>query len=293
MESHYARINDEELAILRKRIGIEVQRQQPHIERISKDAIRHFVYGIGDTNPLWTDEEYARKSRYKTIIAPPCILYSTDLIASGNVGGLPGVHAMFAGTNWEWFLPVKLGDHIIGSSYLSRLEEKRSEFAGRTFLQGYETVFRNQAQEIVARAESFCIRSERDTAREKGKYKAITRQSYTDEQLKAIETDYDREEVRGAQPRYWEEVDCGDELTPIVKGPLTITDMLAWLMGWGDAAFPDRVGGFFQVYVLAPLLGGVVAALFFVRILEPAMKHLSERCDCEADKTNSTKGETL
>jgi len=69
--------------------------------------------------------------------------------------------------------------------------------------------------------------------------------------------------------------------------------LVAWLMGWGDAAFPDRVGGFFHVYILAPLLGGVVAALFFVRILEPAMKHLSERCDCEADKTNPTKGETV
>ncbi len=66
--------------------------------------------------------------------------------------------------------------------------------------------------------------------------------------------------------------------------------LVAWLMGWGDAAFPDRVGGFFHVYVLAPLLGGVAASLFFVRILEPAMKHLSDRCDCEADKPNSTKG---
>ena len=69
--------------------------------------------------------------------------------------------------------------------------------------------------------------------------------------------------------------------------------LVAWLMGWGDAAFPDRVGGFFHVYILAPLLGGVAASLFFVRILEPAMKHLSERCDCEADKPDSTKIETL
>jgi len=60
--------------------------------------------------------------------------------------------------------------------------------------------------------------------------------------------------------------------------------LVAWLMGWGDAAFPDHVGGFFHVYVLAPLLGGVVASLFFVRILEPAMKRPSDRCDCEADK---------
>ncbi len=56
--------------------------------------------------------------------------------------------------------------------------------------------------------------------------------------------------------------------------------LVAWLMGWGEAAFPDRVGGFFHVYVLAPLLGGVLAARFFVQILEPAMREPQEACDC-------------
>lgn len=60
--------------------------------------------------------------------------------------------------------------------------------------------------------------------------------------------------------------------------------LVAWCTGWGDAAFPDRVAGFFHVYVLAPLLAGVVAALFFSRTLEPLMKDQSGRCDCEVDK---------
>lgn len=70
--------------------------------------------------------------------------------------------------------------------------------------------------------------------------------------------------------------------------------LVAWLMGWGDAAFPDRVGGFFHVYVFAPFLGGVIASFFFVRTLEPVMKHPSDRCDCQADQPwnhDSTKGE--
>jgi len=58
--------------------------------------------------------------------------------------------------------------------------------------------------------------------------------------------------------------------------------MVAWLMGWGDAAFPDRVGGFFYVYVLAPIIGGVLASLFFVRVLEPAMAVPADPCCCEA-----------
>ncbi len=66
--------------------------------------------------------------------------------------------------------------------------------------------------------------------------------------------------------------------------------LIAWFTGWGDTAFPDRIGGFFHVYILAPLAGGMIAALFFVRILETAMKHPSSCCDCQAEKLKSTKG---
>ena len=60
-------------------------------------------------------------------------------------------------------------------------------------------------------------------------------------------------------------------------GPRLVT----WLTGWGAAAFPDRVGGFFHVYVLAPVAGAVVAARFFVGVLAPAMRQASERCACQ------------
>lgn len=93
----------------------------------------------------------------------------------------------------------------------------------------------------------------------------------------------------------------GDRLAPIFIG-LTVTAIIcllaplsqaglnpardlgprlvAWLAGWGAAAFPDRVGGFFHVYVLAPIVGGVLAGLFFVRVLEPALKEPVDECEC-------------
>ncbi|KAA6324010.1 Glycerol uptake facilitator protein, partial [termite gut metagenome] len=51
-------------------------------------------------------------------------------------------------------------------------------------------------------------------------------------------------------------------------GPRLVT----WLFGWGDAAFPDRCGGFFWVYILAPIAGGLIAAL-----LEPVMKRFTTK----------------
>jgi hypothetical protein len=81
------------------------------------------------------------------------------------------------------------------------------------------------------------ITTERDTARPRGKYEGIRPHQYTPEALERIAADYEREEIRGAVPRCWEDVSIGEELRPIVKGPLTITDIIAWLRGWGGCSF--------------------------------------------------------
>ncbi len=56
--------------------------------------------------------------------------------------------------------------------------------------------------------------------------------------------------------------------------------LIAWAAGWGSAAFPDKKGGFFLVYILAPVIGGSIASLFFVHVIEPAMKKKSTPCNC-------------
>ena len=99
-QEHFPVISEKELDKLRQRIGVKITKtEEPWITEINIDAIRHWALGIGDDNPLWLDPEYARKTRYGCIIAPPTILYATNRVISGHVGGMPGIHAMFAGTN--------------------------------------------------------------------------------------------------------------------------------------------------------------------------------------------------
>ncbi|GIX46795.1 MAG: hypothetical protein KatS3mg131_1006 [Candidatus Tectimicrobiota bacterium] len=214
----YPKITEEALDALRQRLGVPVRRRHPHIQVATQDAIRHFAYGIGDDNPLWTDPAYAATTRYGCLLAPPCILYAMDDVCSGQFGGLPGIHTMYAGTRFEWFHPIRVNDAITATSVLSGLEEKRSAFARRTILQSYDTTFTNQEGVVVATARAFGVRAERDTAREQGKYRGIERARYTPEEIARIEADYDAEVVRGATPRYWEDVRVGEELTPVVKG---------------------------------------------------------------------------
>src|SRR2546425_8141380 len=51
----------------------------------------------------------------------------TTLFRSGYVTGLPGIHAMYAGTDFRWRRAVREGDRVLGRSVLLDLEEKRSE----------------------------------------------------------------------------------------------------------------------------------------------------------------------
>ena len=43
----------------------------PEVYEIEKGMIRRFVRAVGDSNPLWQDEESAKKTSYGGIIAPP------------------------------------------------------------------------------------------------------------------------------------------------------------------------------------------------------------------------------
>ena len=59
--------------------------------------------------------------------------------------------------------------------------------------------------------------------------------------------------------------------------------LVAWMAGWGSAAFPDTCGGFFWVYILSPIVGGTLAAMFWLYVVEPNMKgKIGEAgCDCQ------------
>ena len=232
------------LDALRARVGHPVRRPQPYIEVATRDAIRHWADGIGDRNPFWLRQG----------IAPPTILFAMDRIVSGYVGGLPGIHAMYAGTDFRWRLPVREGDRIVGDSILLDLVERPSTFARRAIQQTYRTTFRNQDNATVCEADSWCFRTERDTARERGKYKATVRARYTAEEIERVRQSYREEQIRGATPRPWDDVTVGESLPPVCKGPLTVTSVIAFVQGWGSL-YVRAHGLAFDLFDRHPALG--------------------------------------
>lgn len=237
-------ITESALAALRERIGRAVPRPDPYIEVATRDAIRHWAAGIGDRNPYWL----------RAAVAPPTIVFAMDRIVSGYVGGLAGIHAMYGGTDFRWRRPIRQGERLVGDSILLDLVEKQSRFARRAFQQIYRTTFRDEAGAAVCEADSWCFRTERDTARERRKYAPVDPHRYTTAEIDAIAAAYRAEQPRGATPRYWEDVTIGEVVDEVVKGPLTITSVVAFVQGWGSL-YVRAHGLAFEMFDRHPALG--------------------------------------
>lgn len=237
-ERRYATITDDALASLRRLIGVPIaDTVEPWCYEATRDNIRHYAHGIGDDNPLWCDPAYAATTRYGTIAAPPSFVFALNRILSGYVGGLPGIHAMWAGADLTWHRPILRGAEVRTHAYLKDLVEHDTRFAGRSIQQIYHVDFYDRDDQLLCSGDSWCFRTERDTAREAGtKYdatKARPPMRYTDQELERVFALYQAETIRGAEPRYGEDVTVGEQLPPMAKGPMTVTGFIAYAQGWG------------------------------------------------------------
>lgn len=233
-EHRSALVTEEELARLRSKIGQVVQvREQSYLTELTRDAIRHWAEAIGDRNPLFIDEGYARASLHGGVIAPPTILYAFSRLSIGYRGGLPGIHSMFGGSHWRWRRPLRIGDDPQAKVTFKDLVELPSRFAGRMFKQISHIDFVAPSGEVVADAESWGMRTERQTAEKRKKYDYLGTKLYTAAELNEIAERYRTEQIRGETPLHWEDVGVGTKVPEIIRGPYTATTAVAFEQGWG------------------------------------------------------------
>jgi acyl dehydratase len=253
-DSTYGRITDNAVARLRARIGIPVRNPAPpHYREPGLDAFRIVAQAYGDDNPLWGDREYAASTRWREPIAPPAMVGGDTLIGEDDpveitdadralLKGDPlrGVHAFFASSSREWWAPLTAGRRIRRRDALVGVHDKDSEFAGRAVHEWTGQLFAASEGDLLSAQYKLMIRTERKKARERGKYAAIEPYVYSDAEIEEIERSVLAEQPRGATPRYWEDVAEGDEIDGLVKGPLTVTDMVCWHVGVGMGLYNIR-----------------------------------------------------
>lgn len=228
------KITPEAIKAAENMIGMQLRPEGPYLQDATADTMRNWCNGIGDLNPLYRDEEHGRLSRYGSIVAHP-----NFPMAFGWIGrtrwGLPGVHGFYAGNDWEFFRHVRPGDRITAIERVVGIDVKESKFSGTLVMQYVEATFANQFGDVVAKALGTCTRHERKAAREAGKYDDIKTHEYSAEDFAKIDNAILMEEknIRGTNVRYWDEVQEGEELPEIVRGPLSLMDTMGFLVGSG------------------------------------------------------------
>jgi acyl dehydratase len=127
---------------------------------VSSATIKRWAIANEDFNALWFDEEYAKKSRWGGIIAPPMYLLSCH---DGHEYPMEFFHYMeenldkfptYAGTvqgeiEWEFFEQVRPGDAISFKHKLADVYWKEGKENRLLFIVG-ETALKNQKGQLVA-----------------------------------------------------------------------------------------------------------------------------------------------
>jgi acyl dehydratase len=221
----------------------------PVFHRVAtKDLITHMAYAADYWNPLWRDENYARNTRWGGIIAPP---FFQQCIAHGGpnfplkVPPEVGIARMeMGGDYWEFFKPIRVGDSFkvwVGLPNIQDVTRPGKDSPRRLRIMG-NVSYINQRDEVtgIMHRVSFTSILPPGTEIKKNEVEFTREYIYTKEEIAAIDREADAEEIRGANPRYWEDVSIGDELKPVVLGPVTVWDQVLEMQGFGIACLPMR-----------------------------------------------------
>ena len=232
------KFTDEMLADMRALIGTELRTDAClNNEYATRLAITRFCEGIGDDNPLWMDPAYGLKSAFGAQIAPPSFIFAC--LGSIQVGW-PGLGGFHAETKMSFDQPIRMGDKITAKVVFDGFDGPiaDSNFGGRRIKDYLRQEYRNQDNELVATFICSRMRFERGEMQKRASSRTIELpHPWTDEQLAAIEEQILAEQPRGATPRYWDDVKVGDEIDVITKGPLGLTDFIAFIAA-GAAPIP-------------------------------------------------------
>ena len=212
----------------------------------TEEAIKIFSEWADPWNPVFHDPEYGKQTKYGSIIAPPHFMESISSWMMWPMQPETGfMDHDYAGDYYEYFKPVKPGDSFTIRRDPVEYEEISEDFGGdlRTF-----AFFNNRCHvfgsdgEPVANLEmilNLILRPEPN-------YVDLSKvpfedHIYTDSEWEWIRSIIAGEKIRGAKPRYWEDVHAGDELPPVTIGPTTIWDMVAFFAARHELPFhPSR-----------------------------------------------------
>ena len=144
-------ITDEMRAV----IGVE---SKPWICELDKTAVRMFARSVGQTDPVFYDEEEAKRAGYRSLPAPPGYL-GTPIFDPKRSEGAPGragpqpsrelTRILNGGTEIEYLDDICAGDVLTARSHVAGYEERKGSI-GDMLIVTSKTTYTNQDGNVAA-----------------------------------------------------------------------------------------------------------------------------------------------
>lgn len=120
---------------------------------LTRDAIERFCHSIGETNPLYLDEAYARTTAYGGLIAPPSIHILLMFACTPADDWMRSPGTINAGQCWSYNRPARPGDTItLQARALDKFIRRERLFVV------HDNVFFNQHGEVICSGRGQTIR---------------------------------------------------------------------------------------------------------------------------------------
>ncbi len=130
-------------------------------EPVGKASIRYFAMAIGDANPLYTDDDFARKHGYSGVIAPPTWICETNqyaglpMDADGYAGHLwkievPNTRLVRGGNDYRFHQAIVEGDVITATWVIDSITERTNSKGLKMMTMFSTATYTNQKNELLA-----------------------------------------------------------------------------------------------------------------------------------------------
>ena len=188
-------------------------------------------------NPFWINENYAAGTRWAGLIAYPMYSVGGNMITTveSETPDCGFDLQLWPGQDWEFFQPIRVNDTARAWNRVPQLIEQKLDRGGvRGFVNvegDYDII--NQRNEIVTSTKNYTVRIFYPSGAPGSKF-TLERYGFSAAEIIYLDKLARKTAVRGAEPRYWEDVNVGDMLNPVVIGPTNFQDIAT--QGGGGAA---------------------------------------------------------
>jgi len=131
------------------------------VMEVERGAIKRFCEAVGDSNPLFTDAEYAKNGPYGDVICPPGFFGwpikpaaamsepTATMTAEFAKAGFPGL--LDGGIYYEMYIPIYPGDVLVSSAKIADVYEREGK-GGKSLFGIIEIIYTNQNGDMVCKA---------------------------------------------------------------------------------------------------------------------------------------------